>query len=57
MSKEKKSQKYTDVPYQYCPVCEGTGQTVTVYEFMSPVYQICKVCNGAMIIPMHSNTH
>ena len=40
------------VPYQCCPVCNGTGKTVA-YGFTSSVYQTCKVCNGAMIIPMH----
>lgn len=40
------------VPYQLCPVCNGTGKTVAD-GFTSSVYQTCKVCNGAMIIPMH----
>ncbi len=40
------------VPYQCCPVCNGTGKTVAD-GFTSCVYQTCKVCNGAMIIPMH----
>lgn len=40
------------VPYQCCPVCNGTGKTVAD-GFTSSVYQTCKVCNGAMIIPMH----
>ena len=41
------------VPYQCCPVCNGTGN-VLADGFISSVYQTCKVCNGAMIIPMHS---
>lgn len=40
------------VPYQYCPLCNGNGQTVAD-GFTSSVYQTCKVCNGARIIPMH----
>lgn len=40
------------VPYQCCPICNGTGKTVAD-GFTSSVYQTCKVCNGAMIIPMH----
>lgn len=40
------------VPYQCCPVCNGTGKTLAD-GFTSSVYQTCKVCNGAMIIPMH----
>lgn len=56
--KEKKSKKPSEyqvlqtVPYQCCPVCNGTGKTVAD-GFTSAVYQTCKVCNGAMIIPMH----
>jgi hypothetical protein len=62
MSKEKKRKKCTDshcgytvlatVPYQCCPVCNGNGKTVAD-GFTSSVYQTCKVCLGAMIIPMH----
>lgn len=40
------------VPYQCCPLCNGNGQTVAD-GFTSSVYQTCKVCNGAKIIPMH----
>jgi DnaJ-class molecular chaperone len=40
------------VPYQCCPLCNGTGRTVAD-GFTSSVYQTCKVCNGARIIPMH----
>jgi DnaJ-class molecular chaperone len=40
------------VPYQCCPLCNGNGQTVAD-GFTSNVYQLCKVCNGARIIPMH----
>lgn len=40
------------VPYQCCPVCNGTGQTIAD-GFTSSVFQTCKVCNGAMIIPQH----
>ena len=62
MSKEKKCQKCTDshcgytvlatVPYQCCPVCGGTRQTIAD-GFTSSVYQACKVCNGACVIPQH----
>ena len=41
-----------NVPYQCCPLCKGNGQTVAD-GFTSSVYQTCKVCNGAMIIPMY----
>ena len=40
------------VPYQCCPLCNGTGQ-ILADGFTSSVYQTCKVCNGARIIPMH----
>ncbi len=40
------------VPYQCCPLCNGNGKTVADGS-TSSVYQTCKVCNGAMIIPMH----
>ena len=40
------------VPYQCCPVCNGDGKTLA-NGFTSSVYEICKVCNGGMIIPMH----
>ena len=40
------------VPYQCCPVCNGTGQTFAD-NFTSTLYDICKVCNGAKVIPMH----
>ena len=40
------------IPYQKCPVCEGTCRTL-VDGFTSSVYQTCKVCLGKMIIPMH----
>ncbi len=40
------------VPYQCCPVCNGSG-IVLADGFISSVYQMCKVCNGNMIIPMH----
>jgi len=40
------------VPYQCCPLCIGTGQ-ILADGFTSSVYQTCKVCNGARIIPMH----
>lgn len=40
------------VPYQCCPLCNGNGKTIAD-GFISSVYQTCKVCNGAMIIPMH----
>jgi len=56
---ELKSENPTDVntvlaavPYQCCPVCNGSGKTLSD-GFTSSIYQICKVCNGAMIIPMH----
>lgn len=40
------------VPYQKCPVCDGTGKTVAD-GFLRDIYQTCKVCNGERIIPMH----
>lgn len=40
------------VPYQCCPLCNGTGKTIAD-GFTSSIYQACKVCNGAMVIPMH----
>lgn len=40
------------VPYQVCPICNGSG-IVTLYPPMGIVQQTCDVCNGAKIIPMH----
>lgn len=40
------------VPYQCCPVCNGKGE-VLADGFTNSVYQTCKVCAGAMIIPMY----
>jgi len=40
------------IPYQCCPVCNGSGQTIAD-GYTTSVYQTCKVCNGAMIIPMY----
>lgn len=56
-NKTKNKEKYgyevlPTVPYQVCPLCNGTGQTIAD-GFTSAVYKVCKVCNGAMIIPMH----
>lgn len=43
---------YKVVPYQCCPVCNGTGKVIAD-GFTSAVFQTCRVCNGAMIIPMY----
>lgn len=40
------------VPYQACPVCNGTGKTLAD-GFTSGVHITCTVCNGAKVIPMH----
>ncbi len=57
VKKTQKSQNYnytvlTTIPYQCCPVCNGTGK-ILGDGFTNSIYQTCKVCNGAMIIPMH----
>jgi len=40
------------VPYQCCPICNGTGK-ILADGCVSSLYQQCKVCNGAMIIPQY----
>lgn len=40
------------IPFQCCPICLGAGR-VTADGFTSNVYQVCRVCKGAKIIPMH----
>lgn len=39
------------VPYQRCPICDGTG-TVWAGDF-TIAYKTCDVCNGRKIIPMY----
>ena len=39
------------VPYQRCPICDGTGK-VPSYGFTSSLYFTCDKCNGQKIIPM-----
>ena len=39
------------IPYQCCPVCNGQGRTIAD-GFTSNFYQTCKVCKGAMVLPM-----
>ena len=46
-----KEEKPQAIPYQACPVCNGSGK-VLAEGCISSLYQTCKVCNGAMIIPM-----
>ena len=43
------------VPYQKCPVCDGTGIIIrTVFNHTATYTQnTCDVCNGTKIIPMH----
>lgn len=40
------------IPYQCCPLCGGTGETVAD-GYISAVMQVCKVCSGNKIIPMY----
>jgi len=40
------------IPYQKCPVCEGTGN-VLAPGFTSGCTTVCDICHGAKIIPMH----
>ncbi len=40
------------IPFQCCPVCNGTGQTLAD-GFIANMFQECKVCNGKRIIPMY----
>ena len=53
---EKAPEQTEYIPYQCCPVCNGLGQ-VLADGFIRAVYQPCKVCHGAMIIPMHKVQH
>ena len=46
------------IPYQKCPVCEGTKRVwISQYDPDNSAsiigWQICGVCGGAGIIPMH----
>lgn len=38
------------VPYQKCPLCDGTGQSLT--DGFTSIYDTCSVCKGIKIIPM-----
>ena len=39
------------VPYQVCPLCNGSGRVPSYYSTSS--FDVCGVCNGQRIIPMH----
>lgn len=39
------------IPYQKCPICEGTGIIITITTIYTK--NTCDVCNGTKIIPMH----
>lgn len=41
------------VPYQKCPVCEGSGVVWNPHAMSTAPSQICSVCNGAKIIPQY----
>jgi len=48
----------TAVPYQLCPKCQGTGEVYVQNWYGSPTSissgaQICNICGGRGIIPMH----
>jgi DnaJ-class molecular chaperone len=47
-----RKKQFSVVPYQCCPVCNGTGKTFDDV-IIDNSYQTCKVCKGSMIIPMH----
>lgn len=54
-----KSEKYKViecVPFQRCPICNGTGtEFVAQIDPMTTAtygYQICTVCGGSKVIPM-----
>ena len=47
----KKFQLVDVVPYQKCPLCDGSGETIAD-GFINGVTQTCKVCKGERIIPM-----
>lgn len=56
--KKKKVKVMKVVPYQKCPVCNGTGRLFN--EFLDPFipnmslgYEACHVCKGKGIIPMY----
>ncbi len=50
---EREKGKIQPIPYQCCPVCNGAGKVISD-GFTSTVYQICRVCNDAKIIPMYA---
>ena len=40
------------VPYQVCPICNGTGRLLNIGT-SSAIDRSCDHCNGAKVIPMH----
>lgn len=44
------------VPYQVCPLCNGSGRYISTNPSTSALNSICPVCNGSRIIPMYNPT-
>ena len=51
MNEDKEYKIYDCVPYQTCPVCNGSGKILND-GFIANSYRQCDVCNGTKIIPM-----
>lgn len=41
------------VPYQKCPICDGTGYLPMMFVGTAISTPVCDVCKGMKIIPMH----
>lgn len=65
MKKKTKTQKPVNcsvlsvVPYQLCPKCSGDGKVLIKNWYgsltsISSEPEVCNLCHGAMIIPMHT---
>ena len=50
-NKKVKIQHLNCVPYQGCPLCNGSVFTL-INSMTRALYDICSVCNGDKIIPM-----
>ena len=47
-----KGKQPMSVPYQACPICNGTGQ-INLSGITSACYETCTTCEGNKIIPQY----